>query len=325
MKPISRSKWTKAYRNPYGDSLKKRLFNLFLYGVGYQKESQLYGEVPSDFVYPYPTEPHEIEKPSVMWINHSTFFVSINGVHFLTDPIFSERCSLVSFAGPKRKHAPGIELDQLPRLDFILISHDHYDHLDKPSVLRLHQKNPQAVWCVPYRVRKWFKKLGILKVIEFEWWQKHTFSESQIRITAVPAQHFSGRWPFAFNRTLWLGFVVEFLKLGKKVYFAGDTGYNPIHFKEIKTSFQSLDLSLLPIGAYQPKRFMQSVHVCPKEAVLIHQDVCSQLSVAGHHGTFSLALEKLNQPPFDLFCALQEAQLDNKSFCVLKPGQVINW
>lgn len=325
MSKIKRSLITKAYQNPYGQSFAKRLLKLLSYTLTSKERALKYGQVPSNFTYPKKEKSFSPQAPKVTWINHSSFLIEVEGITFLTDPIFSERCSPVSFAGPIRKHPPGLSIQELENVDFILISHDHYDHLDKKSVLALQKRFPHIQWMVPKGLAKWFQKRKIQQVVEFEWWQEHLFLDKKIKITATPAQHFSGRKPFWNNRTLWLGYVVEFLDLDKKVYFAGDTGYNNVHFNQVGEYFGSLDLSLIPIGAYLPKCFMQTIHVSPCEAVQVHLDVRSKLSIASHFKTFNLALEDLKQPPFDLYCALQEQQLDPQSFVVLEPGETLNW
>lgn len=324
MKYSSRKKITKGYINPYRLESRRTPAHWFKFATGAYNDTHHYAKVPEDFKYPKKEDPINLKDPLVTWINHSTFLIKHQNLHILTDPIWSDRCSPVSFAGPQRQHSPGLEFGNLPKIDFVLISHNHFDHLDKPTVKALHEKFPDIFWMVPQGVAKWFKKLNIQKVLEFSWWEYVKLLDLDLKITSVPAQHFSGRHLLNLNKTLWHGFVCEFGS-SKKIYFAGDTGYNPVQFKQIGEEFGEMDLSLIPIGAYSPKEFMEPIHVSPREAVHIHREVRSKLSIGGHFKTFRLTQEEVNQPPFDLYCSMEEAELDHNTFCVLQPGETINW
>ena len=215
-----------------------------------------------------------------------------------------------------------MKLDGFSHIDYVIISHNHYDHLDRATIKKLHAHYPDICWVVPRGVKKWFHRvLGTKNVLELDWWQ--SVENRDVRFTAVPAQHFSGRGLFDRNRALWMGCVVEVGK--KKFYFAGDTGYNETHFKEIGEKMGPMDLSLLPIGAYAPRKFMQGVHVNPEDSVKIHQEVKSKLSLGGHWWTFRLAVETLDRPPYDLFQALEKEGIDPLEFRVVEPGDNINW
>lgn len=219
-------------------------------------------------------------------------------------------------------------MEDLPKIDYILISHNHYDHLDKGTVCRLAKLFPDATWMVPLGVRRWFVKRGISRVVELGWGGFYQDEAQQLKMLAVPAQHSSSRLGVGDrDRSLWCGWVVESMRGGRhrSFYFAGDTGYNEVQFKEIGRVFSPIDLALIPIGAYLPRKFMTPLHVSPKESVKIHQDVGASLSVAAHWGTFKLAEEPLSQPPFDLAVAMQEAGLSWEEFRVLRAGQTINW
>lgn len=272
----------------------------------------------------------DLELPLVSWVNHSTFWVKYKGVAFLTDPIWSTRCTPVPGIGPKRKHPVPFDLSSLPLLEFILISHNHFDHLDEPTIRELSRLNPSLIYFTPQGCSSWFHKRGIAQVHELNWWQAHTleFENLQIRITAVPAQHFSGRGVFDINDTLWCGWVVEYFEdkwRTKSLYFCGDTGYNPIDFKEIGRRFGPVDLSLIPIGAYLPRKIMSTIHVSPYEATLIHKDVQSRLSIGCHYHTFALAQEHISQPPYDLLQAMIVQKMPQEQFLLTQAGQVINW
>ena len=187
--------------------------------------------------------------------------------------------------GPKRKHDPHIRIEDIKNLDFVLISHNHYDHLDYPSVKRVYKRFPAVTFIVPMGLKKWFVKRGIDRVVELDWWQDVNFcakkDSPQIEITAVPAQHHSGRGFFDANKSLWVGFVVKVKHKGEKkcFYFAGDTAYNDHDFKNIGSRFRNIDLSICPIGTYVPKTFMETVHLSPKGAVTIHKDLKAKLSL----------------------------------------------
>lgn len=257
-------------------------------------------------------------QPTLTWVGHSTFLVQLGGLNVLTDPHFTQRASPLAFAGPARLAPPGLALRDLPPLDLVLISHDHYDHLDEGSVAWLAQHHPRAVFVVPLGLRRWLQRLRAANIVELDWWQAH--AGHGFTVSAVPAQHFSGRGPTDRNRTLWCGFVVEIA--GKRLFFAGDTGYSK-DFADIGARFAPIDLALIPIGAYQPRSFMRPVHVDPEEAVRIHQDIGSRKSIAMHWGTFRLTTEPLDEPPQRLLAALRAAGIAPERFAVMKLGETV--
>ena len=320
--------------NPHCTISKLGFFNLLLWQMGLYGDKGEAKRVPESFDYPNPKEPIDAEKPVACWINHSTFLIQVGGLHLLTDPIWSDRCSPLSFLGPRRDYPPGLAIKELPQIDLILISHNHYDHLDLRSVKELMSRNRSAYWIVPIGVKKWMRKQGISRCIELAWWQTLSLdltsqqSTSGIEITAVPAQHFSRRSFFDRNKTLWSGYVVEFKKprfSGKKMYFVGDTGYNQLDFKAIGSRFKGIDLSLIPIGAYLPARLMSPFHINPEQAVLVHKEVGSKMSIGMHFKTFRLSDEPLDLPPYDLYRSLIDAKVDLKAFRLIEMGQSVNW
>lgn len=316
---------TKKFLNPHILTTKRNFFHFLLWCVGYYKDPQPVKPIPQDFSYPNPCEVVNVNQPQVTWVNHSTFWVQAYGKSILTDPIWNKRCSPLPFLGPKRKLTARPACESIQHLDYVIISHNHYDHLDKPTILQLVHEHPACVWIVPKGIKKWFIRVFSIpskQVIELDWWEN--FYAEGLIFTATPAQHFSGRGLFDHDHTLWMGCVIEFQNR-KRLYFAGDTGYNDHDFKTIGQKFGGMDLSLLPIGAYAPRKFMQPVHVNPQEAVLIHQEVGSKLSVGGHWGTFRLSNEGLERPPYDLYCALKKADVGTNTFRILNPGQTINW
>lgn len=319
------------FNNPHKLHLRRRLGHLLLWAFGCYKDKVPNVFVPEEFKYPDPERELDVSQPMVTWLNHSTSLIQVGGLAFLTDPVWSRRCSPLPFMGPTRLHPPCISLEQLPHIDYVLISHNHYDHLDRGTVRKLLRLQPHITWCVPLGVARWLRKQGARYIVELDWWGSHHSKSGdgpQVEITATPAQHYSGRTPFDYNKTLWCGWGVK-VHLGdgstKVFYFCGDTGYNTVDFKEIGRRFGKIDLSLLPIGAYRPRAFMRTVHTGPREAVWIHREVHSRLSVGIHWGTFRLSLEPSHQPPYDLYCAMIEHALPPETFRVLQPGQTINW
>jgi len=280
-------------------------------------------------ILPFPVEKPDIgfiqnnkSEANLVWINHATFLLQYDGFNILTDPIFSERCSPVQWAGPKRTTDPGMQISELPKIDFIIISHDHYDHLDVESILAIQEKqkeNPPK-WFVPLKIKAWFEEIGVTNVEELDWWDKSTFADFEIH--CVPAQHFSGRGVTNRNGTLWAGWVI--VKNDFRFYFAGDTGYSA-DFKEIGERLGPFDLSCIPIGAYNPRWFMGGVHVDPDEAVEIHKDVKSKLTVGMHWGTFPLADEDMDEPPKKLKEALEKKGISEQEFIVLQNGGSIRF
>jgi len=309
--------------NPHIKDIKRNLWDAVLWRLGFYREKHPRLAPPRGFFYPAnPMSLADPLRPSALWVGHSTFIIQVNGLTFLTDPVFSSYCSPIHFQVFRRQQDLAITIDDLPAIDCVLISHNHYDHLDENSVMQLHRRNSDIIWIVPQRVSNWFKKRGIHTVQELDWNQSHRVN-LHCKITAVPAQHFSGRHLWDKNRTLWCGYIVECQD--KKFYFVGDTGYNPIDFKEIGKKWPGVDLSLIPIGVYVPQKFMQPVHVNPHEAVKIHCDVGSRLSLGMHWKTFCLSEEPTDLPPYDLYLAMKEQGLAYETFLPIEPGQSINW
>lgn len=255
----------------------------------------------------------------LVWIGHASFLVQLHGLNVVTDPHLTSRASPLRSAGPRRFNRPALGFADLPQLDIALISHNHYDHLDERTVRRLAAEHRDLVFVVPMGLRQWFALRGIAQVVELDLWQSAEIKG--VRIHAVPAQHFSGRSATDRNKTLWCGFVLE--SRGRKLFFAGDTGYSR-DFHDIGEKFAPMDVSLLPIGAYDPRDFMRPVHVNPEEAVRIHQDVGSRFSVAMHWGTFRLTLEPLDEPPRRLMEALRRDGIEADRFIVMQHGETRN-
>jgi N-acyl-phosphatidylethanolamine-hydrolysing phospholipase D len=252
------------------------------------------------------------------WIGHSSFLLQLGGRSLVTDPHLTARASPLRRIGPRRLQRPALDFADLPPLDLALISHNHYDHLDEPTVVRLAREHPSLRFVVPLGLADWFARRDIHRVTELDWWQHADFDG--LRVHAVPAQHFSGRGAHDRNSTLWCGFVVE--SGDRRCYFAGDTGYSP-DFTDIGARFAPIDLALLPIGAYAPRWFMRSMHINPEEAVRIHRDIGSRLSIAMHWGTFRLTEEPVDEPPQQLRAALDAAGIARDRFRVLAHGETL--
>jgi N-acyl-phosphatidylethanolamine-hydrolysing phospholipase D len=260
------------------------------------------------------------EKATLTWIGHATVFLQVDGKNILTDPHFSERASPFQWIGPRRVMPPGVALDELPAIDIVVISHDHYDSLDKGSIMRLYERDggTSTRFFVPLGLKGWFADLGISNVIELDWWD--SYDEDGLVVSAVPVHHWSQRGLSSQNKTLWAGWVIGSPNF--RFFFCGDTGYTPL-FKEIGSRLGPFDLSAIPIGAYEPRWFMRHHHISPEEAVQVHLDVRSRTSVAIHWGTFILSDEPLDQPPLRLERTLEEKGLPGEAFCVLAHGQTI--
>jgi N-acyl-phosphatidylethanolamine-hydrolysing phospholipase D len=258
-----------------------------------------------------------LENPSLTWIGHSTLLVRMDGVTFLTDPMFSERASPVSFAGPKRLVPPGVPLAELPPVDFVTLSHDHYDHTDLPSIEALARRGTRFV--AGLRMGDLVRDLGG-EVVELDWGE--SVELGAVRVHCVPAQHFSGRGIVGHGRRLWAGWVVE--GPTRRFYHAGDTGYFD-GFRALRGRFGPIDLAALPIGAYEPAPIMRFVHLDPDEAVRAARDLDARHAVAMHWGTFDLTDEPLDEPPRRFRAAADAAGLGPDRAWVLAVGETRRW
>jgi L-ascorbate metabolism protein UlaG (beta-lactamase superfamily) len=252
----------------------------------------------------------------VTFINHATVLLQMDGVNILTDPIWSERTSPVSWAGPRRAHPPGLPFDQLPPIDVVVVSHNHYDHCDLATLRRLNERHRPRFF-VGLGNQALLEESGIFGAAELDWWQSAAAAPG-VTVTSVPSQHFSGRGLGDWDRTLWTGFV--FRGPAGTVYFAGDTARGP-HFAEIRRRMGYVRLAVLPIGAYLPRWYMARAHISPAEAVEAHMALQAETSVAMHFGTFQLADETPEQAPRELRSALAAAKVSPSRFWVLAPGE----
>jgi L-ascorbate metabolism protein UlaG (beta-lactamase superfamily) len=235
----------------------------------------------------------------VTFIGHATFLIQTAAGNFLTDPMYSERAGPFGLLGPRRVRQPAVRFDDLPAISTVLLSHNHYDHCDRPTLARL-AKRFDPVVITPIGNGALVKSTGLRKVEELDWWQDA--KTSTLPLTLTPAHHFSARTPFDRNRALWGGFTIAVAH--QRIYFAGDSAYAPF-FREVRRRFGPIDLALLPIGAYEPRWFMQAVHMNPAEALQAHLDLEASASIAMHFGTFQLTTEGIDEP----VRALEQARL----------------
>ena len=256
---------------------------------------------------------------TLTFIGHASFLIQINGLNILTDPHFTKRASPLSFAGPSRTTPPGLQLEDLPEIDVILISHNHYDHLDKLSIKGIlkSQKNQPMIF-TPLKLNKLLEKWGAKNVLGMNWWEDKIFKN--IKFHSVPVQHWSKRSFTDTNKTLWCGWVIE--KEDFRVFFCGDTGYSK-DFADIQNKFKSMDLSLLPIGAYEPRWFMKDHHCNVDEAIQIHKDLKSKRSIGMHWGTFILTDEPMKEPLEKLKKLTREKNIPTEEFVAIPHGTTI--
>ena len=265
----------------------------------------------------------QADVPRLTWLGHASFLFQFRQCHVLTDPVFSERCSPLQFVGPRRHTPAPLSVAELPDITHVLISHNHYDHLDENTVLDLNRRFGDALlFYVPTGVADWFRRRGISNVVELGWWQSAEDRARSAEMFCLPTQHFSGRGATDRNASLWCSWLMNIE--GFRLYFAGDTGYASL-FRDIGELFAPIDLALLPIGAYDPRWFMGPVHVAPEEAVRIHHDIGARCSVAMHWGTFVLTSEPMDEPPRRLRQAMAEAGMKDDSFRVLGHGETMQF
>ena len=265
---------------------------------------------------PGPQPPRCVESDNlrVTFVNHATFLIQTRGLNLLTDPVWSERVSPVSFAGPKRHRAPGLRFDDLPAVDAVLLTHNHYDHCDVPTLRKLVARDNPAIFC-PLGLTALLRKTGFSEIHELDWW--HQLEWRGLPIHCTPAQHFASRGPFDRDRTLWCGWGLD--SPAGTVYFAGDTGFGQL-FHEIAREFPRIRLALLPIGAYAPEWFMGTIHMTPEQAVEAHSILRASMSIATHYGTFSLADDGETEPVDRLRAALH-ATGGSPAFVVIHEGE----
>ena len=259
-------------------------------------------------------------EPTVTWVGHATLLIQLDGVNVLTDPQWSERASPLSFAGPRRLTPPGLRFEDLPPVHVVLISHDHFDHLDEATVRRLAAVHRPRFY-VPLGLRAWLAGLGITDVVELDWWESRT--ERGLMLTSVPVQHWTSRSFFEQNTRLWSGWAVAGRE--RRLFFAGDTGYWPPYFQAIGARLGPFDVAAVAIGAYTPAAIMRFTHTTPEESLQIFADVRAHHFLAMHWGTFDLADEPLTEPPERLRAEAGRLGLDAERVWILQHGETRRW
>ncbi len=311
--------WPGSVEHGFGDALKWMLARARTGKLGFNGRGTPPSAVPAEPVAAY-ANPNECR---ITWIGHSSFLIQIGGFNVLTDPVFAERASPVTFAGPRRISPPGLALESLPRIDLVLQSHNHYDHFDVVAIRALARRAPTTVWCAPIGLAAPLRKLGVKHVSECDWFDSAEPIPGT-RVECIPARHFSGRSLTDRNSTLWCGWT---LRAGtKRIYFAGDSAFHP-DFAEIARRSGPFDAVLMPIGAYDPRWFMSAVHMDPEEAIAAFVALRSAhpshpcVMAAMHWGTFVLTDEPVDEPPRRARAAWEQHQLDANALWIFAPGE----
>jgi len=317
------------FRNPWPDSEPRGIRDL----LRWERERRGQPLAPTPARGSFPTATPVVARPranadehTATWIGHSTILLQSGGLNIITDPVFSERAFPEQWLGPRRVMPPGMAIDALPPLDIVLLSHSHYDHLDKPAVKQLARAHPLATWIVPLGLGSYVRGWGVREIVELDWWQKTEVKG--LHITATPARHFSARRIGDRNKSLWCGFA---LAMGdRRAYFAGDTAYHP-EFVSIGERCGPFDFVMMPIGAYDPRWFMHVVHVDPEEAVQAYRDLLVRhteaplpLMLALHWGTF-LTDEPMEEPPTRTRARWREQGLDESRLWIASFGETRRW
>ncbi|KAK3768930.1 hypothetical protein RRG08_060366 [Elysia crispata] len=260
-----------------------------------------------------------------LWVGHATSLVQFDGLTLLTDPIFSDRKSPSQAMGPKRYRKPPCSIAELPTVDCVLISHNHYDHLDYNSVLALNKRfGDNLCWYVPMGVKKWMTDCGVQNVVECTWWQEHSHTRStdgDFKFVCTPAQHWSKRTLTDDNKTLWCSWCVK--GPNHSFFFTGDTGYCPA-FKTIGSHYGPFTLATIPIGAYMPRATQSRVHTDPEDGIKVHKDVRSEASIGIHWGTFHNISKEFYLEPREKLKELVEQQgMSSTAFITTKHGEIV--
>ena len=319
-----------GFRNPWPDSEPRGFTDV----LRWMRERRGHPRAPTPARGSFRTATPSIVRPhanagehTATWIGHSTILLQTGGLTIITDPVFSERAFPVQWVGPRRVMPPAMDISALPPLDIVLLSHSHYDRLDKASVKQLARKHPRATWVVPLGLASYVRGWGVQEIVELDWWQESEVKG--IRVTATPARHFSARRLGDRNKSLWCGYA---LAIGeRRAYFAGDTAYHP-EFTAIGERCGPFHFVMMPIGAYDPRWFMHVVHVDPEEAVqaysdlqLAHPDAPMPLMLGIHWGTFRLTDEPMDEPPKRTRANWRERGFDETCLWIADFGETRRW
>ena len=254
---------------------------------------------------------------TLTWLGHDSFLIQLGGVNIMTDPHLTQRASPFSFVGPKRYVPPPLSFEELPHIDVVLISHSHYDHLDLETLRRLsRQEGGPPRFLVGLNLGEWASAKGVANVSEHDWGDVVRLAGTDFHF--VPVQHWSARTPWDRNRTLWGAWVIE--QQAHRIFFGGDFGYSP-DLPDIGEQFGGFDLAMIPVGAYEPRWFMKTMHVNTDEAVQAHVDLRARYSVGMHWGTFRLTDERLDEPPLMLAQSLARAGVPDTEFFLMRHGE----
>lgn len=311
------NKQTARFQHPKGDLHDKSVLDLFKFFSSYFTRESDEKENAGFPVLLSSKNDLATFKENVMWVGHSTLLLNHSDLTIMTDPQFSDRASPFSFMGPKRVTPSPFEIADLPRIDIVVISHNHYDHLDEASIREIAKTQPSVEFLVPLGLKSLLEHWGAKNVTELDWWQH--VQRKGVTIQPTPVQHWSKRTFFDRNKTLWSGWMMQWSDFA--FYFAGDAGYSS-DFKETVKKLGSPDLAAIPIGAYEPREFMKSAHINPEEAVKVFSDLGAKYAISVHWGTFKLTLEPMNEPPIRLKNVLKAAGVDSKNFRTLKHGEM---
>ena len=310
------NKLTKRFQHPDGDLNDKSFGDLFNFFKDYFRRVDDDWENTGFPVVQISNNKLKSFKENVMWVGHSSVMINHSNLTILTDPQFSDYASPFSFMGPKRATPAPFKPAELPPLDVVIISHNHYDHLDKYSIRQISKHQPNVKFLVPLGLRKLLIEWGVADVTELDWWQ--SVIVKGVTFQPTPVQHWSKRSAFDRNKTLWAGWMTQWEDFS--FYFTGDTGYSD-DFKEVSKRLGRPDLAAIPIGAYEPREFMKSSHINPEEAVAVFKDLGAKYAIAIHWGTFKLTLEKMDEPPRRLEQAIENAKVSKTQFRVLQHGE----
>ena len=258
-------------------------------------------------------------EPTVTWVGHATVLIQLDGLNILTDPHWGHRASPLSWAGPRRLSPPGLAFEDLPKIDVVVISHNHFDHLDLGTVRRLAATH-DPLFLVPLAMKSWMVDNGMSRTEELDWWGVRELRG--VRFVCVPAQHFSQRALWDRDRRLWASWAV--IGKSRRLYFSGDTGYFT-HFKEAGDRLGPFDLSAMAIGAYVPASIMHYVHLTPEQAVQASEDLKSRVMLGVHWGTFDLADEPLDEPPRRMLAETSRRGMGGDRAWVFKIGETRRW
>lgn len=293
-----------------------RTFADFIYWMRHRAPGEWY---PVSNAMPGPKPPAHATSLRATFINHATVLLQTTELNILTDPVWSMRASPLSWMGPRRVRPAGIRFEDLPKINLVLISHNHYDHMDMPTLKRLKAEH-DPLFLVGLGNASLLQREGIENVKELDWWQQLEIT-TNTKVTGVPAQHFSQRTLWDRDKRLWLGYVIHAPE--GQIYFAGDTGMGP-HFEQIYQRFGAMHLSLLPFGAYKPRWFMSPVHLSPHEAVIAHKQLHSEFTIGIHFGTFRLADDGQDEAIDELAMARRDERVSEERFRVLGFGEGVD-